>query len=342
MENKILIRNVFFYLAAFVLIIAGMKAASEIIIILLLAIFISSIFNNLLNYLQSKSIPKLFSYLLILLASMGIILFVFYLFNSSISNFSQNIPIYEEKIRVLILNVIKIAEDYGYILDQDEILGLINFNYLFKFTSDIISNIGVVLSKILLVLIGVAFILSESKIFEKKINMIFSGDKTKLHNVQQFSSNLQKYFTVKTFTSFLTGLLIFFTLIFFNIEYAILWAFVAFLFNFIPVVGSIVAAIPAILLSLIMGNIDSTLWLIIIYVVVNISISNVIEPKLMGKELGLSPMVIFFSLIFWGYILGIVGMFLAVPITMSLKIAFESSQNSKWLGILMSSLGNKS
>ena len=88
-------------------------------------------------------------------------------------------------------------------------------------------------------------------------------------------------------------------------------------------------------------DIASTIWVIVLYMVINISISNILEPKLMGKELGLSPLVIFFSLIFWGYILGIVGMFLAVPITMTLKIAFDSNSNSRWLGILMSDLSRK-
>ena len=75
--------------------------------------------------------------------------------------------------------------------------------------------------------------------------------------------------------------------------------------------------------------------------VINISISNILEPKLMGRELGLSPLVIFFSLIFWGWLLGIVGMFLAVPITMTLKIAFDSNTSTHWLGILMSDLSRK-
>ena len=130
-------------------------------------------------------------------------------------------------------------------------------------------------------------------------------------------------------------------LMFFNVDYPILWSVIAMLFNFIPVVGSIIASIPAILLALMNLDIFSAVWVIVLYMVINISISNILEPKLMGRELGLSPLVIFFSLIFWGYILGIVGMFLAVPITMTLKIAFDSNISTRWLGILMSDLSRK-
>ncbi len=128
---------------------------------------------------------------------------------------------------------------------------------------------------------------------------------------------------------------------FFNIDYPILWGVIAMLFNFIPVVGSIIAAVPALLLSLVSADLNTTVILGIFYVVINISISNIIEPKLMGRELGLSPLIIFFSLILWGWVLGIVGMFLAVPITMTLKIAFDSNKSTKWLSILMSDVGKE-
>ncbi len=108
--------------------------------------------------------------------------------------------------------------------------------------------------------------------------------------------------------------------------------------NFIPVIGSIIASIPAILLSLLNHDISTTLWLLFWYFVINNLISNVLEPKIMGQGLGLSPAVVFFSLIFWGWVLGAVGMFLAVVLTMTLKIAFDSNQNSKWIGILLSDL----
>ena len=329
----------FFYFASFVVVMAGFKAASEIVIILLLAIFISSILSTFVNFLQNKHIPKIISYFIVLLTIFSITFLLIYMVNKSLANFSLNLPEYEQKIKTLAIKGVEFAHNYGFVINKEELLKLLNFNSVFKFTTDIIGNIGVVFSKVMLVFIGVAFILSESKIFEKKLKIILKDDKEKLKNFHLFSSNLQKYFTVKTFTSFLTGFFIFFALIIFEIDYPIIWAVIGFLFNFIPVIGSIVAAVPAVLLALISGNFEATIWLILVYMVINISVSNIIEPKLMGKELGLSPMIIFFSLIFWGWILGIVGMFLAVPITMTLKIAFESTQSSRWIGIFMSSLG---
>ena len=207
-----------------------------------------------------------------------------------------------------------------------------------KDSSYIAASTSTFLSKFLLIIIGIGFILAESKSFEKKLKILFRKESDKIEHFNLFSNNIQKYFLVKTATSFLTGFLVAITLIFFDISYPILWGVIAMLFNFIPVVGSIIAAIPAILLSFLTSDLNTTLILIVLYLAINIFISNIIEPKFMGKELGLSPLVIFFSLILWGWVLGIVGMFLAVPITMTLKIAFDSNKTTKWISLLMSSV----
>ncbi|MBD3831671.1 MAG: AI-2E family transporter, partial [Arcobacter sp.] len=229
----------------------------------------------------------------------------------------------------------------GLEIDKTKIMESLNFSSFFGVTTNIIGSISTFLSKFLLVVIGVAFILAESKSFQTKLKVIFRNNAKKLEHFNLFSFNIQKYFVVKSFTSFLTGFIITIMLSFFGVDYPILWGVIAMLFNFVPVVGSIIASFPAILLALMNLDVNATIWVSIFYIIINISISNILEPKLMGKELGLSPLIIFFSLIFWGYILGIVGMFLAVPITMTLKIAFDSNTSTHWLGILMSDLSRK-
>lgn len=338
MQTKNSINQLFLYGAFFVVIIGGLKIASEIVVILLLSIFISSILSAFLNYLNAKRIPKLFSYFILFVCFSGSVLLIVYLVNTSLLDFIKNLPTYENKVKEITLASISLLDEYGVKVNKVEILKLLNFNYLFTFTTDLVGNLGAILSKVLLITIGVAFILSESKLFHKKIKLIFKGDNQKLVSFNLFSHNLQKYFTVKTFTSFLTGFILYLALLYFNISNPLLWAFVAFLFNFIPVVGSIVASLPAIIISLVAGNYETTVWIILIYLIVNIAISNVIEPKFMGKELGLSPMVIFFSLIFWGWVFGLVGMFLAVPITMTVKIALEASERTKHIGMLLSNI----
>lgn len=339
--DAVKIKYYFFYFASVVVILAGIKAASEIIIILFLAIFISSIISSIIAMLERRYIPKFFSYLVAIGIFTLITLFLAYIVNISLKDFLSNLPQYEKQLKSIVVNFIAIGENYGYTVDKNTILDALSFSSFFGITTNLLGSIGTFLSKFLLLIIGIAFILAESKSFEKKIKIIFEKKKEQLEHFNLFSHNIQQYFLVKTTTSFLTGFLITMVLIYFKIDYPVLWGVIAMLFNFIPVVGSIIAAIPALLLSLVSADLNTSIILTIFYVVINISISNIIEPKLMGKELGLSPLVIFFSLILWGWVLGAVGMFLAVPITMTLKIAFDSNKSTKWISILMSDIGNK-
>lgn len=338
--EEIRLKNYFFYFASFIVILAGIKAASEIVIILFLAIFIATIISTFVSFLERKHIPKLFSYLFV---TGGFILFsilLSYIVNISLKDFISNLPQYERQLQAAIEKGIVFVQNYGYEVDKTTIMEALNLNSFFGLTTNLIGSIGTFLSKFLLLIIGIAFILAEAKSFEKKLQIIFGKDSSDLEHIHLFSSNIQKYFSVKTATSLFTGFLVSITLIYFDIDYPILWGVIAVLFNFVPVVGSIIAAIPAVLLSLVSADLNTTLILIVLYVIINVGISNIIEPKFMGKELGLSPLVIFFSLILWGWVLGIVGMFLAVPITMTLKIAFNSNKSTKWLSILMSNVGN--
>ena len=128
-----------------------------------------------------------------------------------------------------------------------------------------------------------------------------------------------------------------------GVDFAILWGFLAFLLNFIPNIGSAIAAVPAVLIALVQLGPGPAVLTAILYIVVNTIIGNVIEPKLLGKNLGLSVLVVFLSLIFWGWVFGTAGMLLAVPLTMTIKLILDQMDELKWLGLLLgdeSSLSN--
>ncbi len=331
----------FFYISAFVIIIGGLKMASQAIVILFLSIFISSVLSPLLARLQKYRVPKFLAYILILAMIIGIILFIVYIINTSLKDFGNNLPFYEMKLKKMVVDGLSWLNDFGFQIEPKSILEDFNFGALFNFTAATAGNIGIFLSKMLLVFIGVAFILVESTHFEKKLDIIFKKNKDAQKNFRLFSHNIQKYFSIKTLTSLLTGIMITITLIFFEIDYPVLWGFLGFMLNFIPVIGSFIASIPALMLAVIHHDLATVGWLAFAYLIINNLISNVLEPKFMGQGLGLSAAVIFFSLIFWGWVLGPAGMFLAVPLTMTLKIAFDSGAKTQWLGILFSNLKNR-
>ena len=140
---------------------------------------------------------------------------------------------------------------------------------------------------------------------------------------------------IKTLISLATGLLVGIWLTILGVDFPILWGFLAFLLNYVPSVGSTIAAIPAVLLALIQLGVGSAGMAIAGYMVVNFILDGVVSTRLMGQRLGLSTLVVFLSLVFWGSLLGPVGMVLCIPLTMTLKFACENNKGTHWIAVLL-------
>ncbi|MDX8395798.1 MAG: AI-2E family transporter, partial [Mariprofundaceae bacterium] len=153
--------------------------------------------------------------------------------------------------------------------------------------------------------------------------------------VNQFLKSVNQYLVIKTLVSLATGAAVTAWLTLIGVDYPILWGILAFLFNFVPNIGSIIAAVPALMLALVQLGPDAVLYTGMGYVVINLVMGNAVEPRFMGKGLGLSTLVVFLSLIFWGWALGLVGMLLSVPLTMIVKIALEANKKTQWIAILI-------
>ena len=197
-----------------------------------------------------------------------------------------------------------------------------------------VKGVGALLADSFVILLLVVFMLLEISIFSKKIVAIHIDASS---HIIAFLDSVKQYMFIKTLFSFVTGIIIYLGLLIIGVDYALLWGVLAFLLNFIPNIGSIIAAVPAVLLALIqLGGFDALLTASL-FIVVNIVIGSVIEPKYMGEGLGLSTLVVFISLIFWGWVLGPVGMLLSIPLTIMIKLALQNSPEHKWVAILLDS-----
>jgi len=338
MKQESALSSYFFYLSALVVIVAGLKMAADAVIILFLSIFIASVLTPLMLGIQRKGVPRPVAFLLILSLVLAGLFFTATIVFDSFEGFVRNLPLYGEKLRELVGGGNAKLASLGFKTDSITLLESLDMRMFMTYGGKAAGNIGLFLSRALLVVIGVAFILFEAPHFDRKIERIFRGRREALENFALFGRTIQKYFSIKTFTSMLTGIAITAALVFFDVQYPVLWGFLGFVLNFIPVIGSLIAAVPPLLLALFDREPSTVLWIGVAYVLINNLISNVLEPKIMGEGLGLSPAVIFFSLIFWGWVLGPVGMFLAVPLTMTLKIAFDTHPRTRWVGILLSNM----
>ena len=318
-----------------IIIFAGLKIADKIVVPFFLAMFIALISLPLLKYFQSKKINTPLSVTLVLVTIMSVSLSIAALIGTSLNSFRKSLPEYKEKIYHEIDKLSNFAEKYDITINSDIMNNYIDPTFIMQFVANTISAFGNVLTNYLLILLIVMFTLLEAAGFSNKLKLAFKNSEKSIKNFNNFSNNMNKYLTIKTIVSILTGTIIYIFLTIINLDHAIMWALIAFFLNYIPSIGSIIASIPAIIIALIQYNIYYALLVAGIYMAVNVIMGSIIEPKYLGKELGLSTLIIFLSLLFWGWLLGPVGMLLSVPLTMILKIGLESNNDTKWIAILL-------
>ena len=325
--------------AALVIVIAGMKYAAPLLVPFLLSAFIAVISFPLMSLLQQKGLPKGVSLTLVMLLVIFVGLVLTFLIGSSITDFSRTLPEYQQRItaewgeliRWLNNHGISVADSIKEIVDPAAAVGLI---------SSILKGFGNVLTNSFLIILTVIFILIEAAGYTQNItslNNTGSGPSPTDGRIfsQVFVDKLRRYMSMKTIISMMTGVVIAVAMWLVGVDYPVLWGVLAFMLNFVPNIGSIIAAVPAVILTLVQLGITSAVIVAVVYVTVNVIIGSIIEPKYMGKGLGLSTLVVFVSLVFWGWVLGPVGMLLSVPLTITVKLALDSKPDTQWLGHLL-------
>jgi AI-2 transport protein TqsA len=329
--------KVLIIIAAFVIVVAGMSAAKTIIVPFLLAAFISVISSPPLFWLKERKVPTAIALLIVMFVILFFLLLIAALVASSINDFSAKLPLYETKLGEqtdAVLNwLVRIHVD----VDRLELSKIFNAAAVMQFVAVLLNQLVGMLTNGILILLTVIFMLLEASSIPTKLNAIFRKPEASLKRIKYFIGTVNRYMAIQTVVSLATGACVAIFLTIMGIDYALLWGVLAFLLNYIPNIGSIMAAVPPILLTIIQFGLGRAVGVAIGYLVINMSIGNVISPRLMGRGLGLSTLVVFLSLIFWGWILGPVGMLLSVPLTMTVKIALESSEDTHWVAILLGS-----
>lgn len=322
-------------LAAFVIVIAGMRAAQDILVPFLLSIFIAIVVSPLLNWLRSKKMPTVAAIVIILLliVSLGFLLAV--MVGSSLTDFSSSLPAYQKSLTKMTLDVLDWFEARGLSISDTTFKETINPGAAMRLTSRLLTSMGNLLGDIFLILLVVVFMLLEAATFSDKLERVFHSDSLEITRFKTFLETINRYMVIKTWTSLATGVIVAVWLSILSVDYAMLWGLLAFMLNYIPNIGSMIAAIPPLLLALIQLGPWTALAVAVGYLVVNTIIGSLLEPRIMGKGLGLSTLIVFLSLLFWGWVLGPVGMILSVPLTMSMKIGLLSFEETRWLSSLL-------
>lgn len=325
-------------IAALVIIIAGMKQAAALLVPFLLSIFIAVISFPLMSKLQQNGLPKGLALTLVVLLVVLVGVGLTVLIGTSLSDFSQALPEYQQKISSQWSEMIRWLKDHGFPV-AESIKDIVDPGAAMGLLSSILKGFGSVLTNSFLIILTVIFILMETACLTQKSLRLQQGKdeggQDEKAFTQVFVEKLRDYMSMKTIISMITGAVVAVAMWLIGVDYPVLWGVLAFMLNFVPNIGSIIAAVPAVMLAIVQLGVPSALLVAAVYVAVNVVIGSVVEPKYMGKGLGLSTLVVFVSLVFWGWVLGSVGMLLSVPLTITVKLALDSKPETEWLGHLL-------
>ena len=322
-------------LAALVVVIAGMRAASSLLVPFLLALFIAVLIAPPLYWLRRKGLPGSLATLIVLAAFVLAMLLLALLVGGSLDAFSQNLPLYQARLQMHTEALLQWLNGQGVHISRQFITEYLDPAKAMKLATSILSGMGGMLTNGFLILITVVFLLLEASSLPAKWRAAFRQPEKSLQQLRTITDDINQYMGIKTLTSLATGLSISLCLLLVGVDFPVLWGTLAFLLNFVPNIGSIIAAIPAVLLALIQLDAGAAMLVILAYVVVNVIIGTFLEPRFMSRGLGLSTLVVFLSLVFWGWVLGPVGMLLSVPLTITAKIALDNNAHTRWIAILL-------
>ena len=334
-ENRTYIHLV--SIAALIIILAAARTAQQIVVPFLLAGFISIIAASPVAWLRKQRVSAGLALAIVLVSMIGLLFGMVLIMTSPIESFSQALPTYLNSLKGVNEKFVQWLSIVGIDVPEAGFKRALDPGTAMHLVNSIFNSLSELFSYTFLITLTVIFMMLEASVFSEKISLIRDDPGRTMTKIAGFLENTQRYMAIKAFTSIITGIIIGISMALVGVDYALLWGFLAFVLNFIPNIGSIIAGGLAVLMTLLQLGIGPAIIVAIIFLAVNMVIGNIIEPRIMGRGVGLSTLVVFLSLIFWGWMFGPIGMLLSVPLTMLVKFAAEANEDTRWIAILLSS-----
>lgn len=324
-------------LGMLVIILTGIRFAADIIVPFILALFLAVIINPLVQLLVRCRVPRVLaiSLLIGLIVMLAIVLLAS--LGTSLNELARTLPQYRNYMQT----IAPWLQRMGFTVSVVELNKYIDPNAVMTLVTSLLTQLSNAMSSIFLLLLTVVFMLLEVPQLPAKLQQLMSRPVEGMGAIQRAIDSVSHYLVLKTAISLITGLVVWGMLVLLDVRFAFMWGLLAFALNYIPNIGSVLAAIPPILQVLVFGGLYEALVVLAGYLIVNLVFGNILEPRIMGRGLGLSTLVVFLSLIFWGWLLGPVGMLLSVPLTIIVKIALEQTSGGQSIAFLLSDVSKQ-
>ena len=323
-------------LGMLVIILVGIKVAADIIIPFILSLFIAIVLNPMIRRLERMHVPRVLAITMVISVIICFVVLLLAYLGTTLNELTRTLPQYRASFISPLQAMDPWLQRAGITVSVDELFKYIDPNAAMTLATSLITQLSNAMSSIFLLLLTVVFMLIEVPQLPIKLHQLMSRPEVGMGAIQRALDSVSRYLVLKTAISLVTGLVVWIMLAMLDVRFAFVWALLAFSLNYIPNIGSVLAAIPPVAQVLVFSGLYEALLVVAGYLAINLVFGNIIEPRMMGRGLGLSTLVVFLSLIFWGWLLGPVGMLLSVPLTIAVKIALEQNEGGKSIAVLLS------
>jgi AI-2 transport protein TqsA len=344
--------QVLILLGALVLVVTGLKMGQGFFLPVLLAFFVATVSFPITHGLRKRGVPRSLAVLMTVLIDFAFIAGIIVLGVTLVGDLQRKwderyAGQVSQQVRSGAESLASKLEQWG-VEDSKEKIQLavennlanlqdIRFERIWDFSTGLLGHVVGFFGTSLIVLILTVFMLSEARMFGRRLEAISQARGPNIERMFSATRDIQRFLAIKTAVSLVTGFLAGLLCWAAGLDFYVLWGILALAFNYIPVVGSLVAGVPPIILALLVAGLPNALLVAGGYLLINNFLGNFIEPMLVGRRFGISTLVVVISVLFWGWVWGPLGMLLAVPLTMMLKVVLDGSEDFRWIGVAISS-----
>lgn len=324
--------------AGLVVLLAGLREAGSFALPVLTALFLAVISSPVVQLLERRArLPRPVAVLLTLVLDMGLLAGFVAVIVSSFDGFTEALPRYQQSLESLATDVTAALREYGFVVREDASEELRSVGRLMDVAQGLVAEATQLVSNTVLVVLLLAFMLFEARSTGEKLGVLLGRASPAFEKFAYATADLQRYLIVKTMLSVLTGVLSGCWFAACGVDFPLLWGLLTFLLNYIPSVGPAISLIPPVIVALLVQGPGGAAMVAAGHLSIGFVIGNVLEPRMIGQTLGLSTLVVFLSMMFWGVLWGPIGALFAVPLTMLIRSALESMEDTRWMAVMLGS-----
>jgi predicted PurR-regulated permease PerM len=322
-------------LAALVVILAGIHAAADIIVQLLLALFFAIVLNPLVTWFIRRGVSRPLAISIVVFVMLCVLTALIAVLAASANEFVAMLPKYNKELTHKLLAIQDAMPFLHMHMSPERMLQRVDSDKMMTFATTMMTGLSGAMASIVLLVMTVVFMLFEVRHVPYKLRFALVNPQIHIAGLHRALKGVSHYLALKTLISLWTGLIVWLGLLLLGVQFALMWGVLAFLLNYVPNIGSVISAIPPMIQAFLFNGWYECLLVGGLFLAVHMVLGNIVEPKMMGRRLGMSTLVVFLSLLIWGWLLGPVGMLLSVPLTSVCKIWMETTKGGSKLAILL-------